>query len=306
MSLEIVNLTKTFGQQDAVHMLSFQARKGEILGFLGPNGAGKSTTMKIATAYMPPTHGTVRVCGMDVTEEETAVRRKIGYLPEHNPLYNDMYVHEFLHFSGHMNGLSGKRLKEGIQQIIRTTGLEREQHKHIGALSKGYRQRVGLAAALLHDPEVLILDEPTSGLDANQVMDMRSLIKHLGKDKTVVFSSHIMAEVEAVCDRVVIINNGKKVADGHFNELKSGQGLQRIETEFEESIDPKLLDQIPGVERIEAIGETGFNLYSKDAKAIRKDIFKVAAQKDLPLVELHLHRNNLEELFRALTHTQEA
>ena len=217
MSVKVEQLTKVYGTQKAIDQISFEAKKGEVLGFLGPNGAGKTTTMKILTGFIPPTEGTAEVCGLSVLEEPLAVRRKIGYLPEHNPLYKDMYVKEYLRFVAGMYQLS--KPKNRIAEMVEMTGLEREQHKPIGALSKGYRQRVGLAQAMLHDPEVLILDEPTSGLDPNQLAEIRALIKKVGEEKTVIFSTHIMQEVQAICDRVVIIRQGELVANDTIDKL---------------------------------------------------------------------------------------
>jgi ABC-2 type transport system ATP-binding protein len=228
MSIKIQNLSKVYGSQKAVDNISFEINKGEIVGFLGPNGAGKSTTMKILTGYIPDTEGTAEVNGFDVKTNPMQVKQTIGYLPEHNPLYLDMYVREFLEFVGSMYGLSGKNLKNRIDEVIELVGLSIEKHKKIGQLSKGYRQRVGIAQALIHDPEVLILDEPTTGLDPNQLVEIRNLIKQIGQNKTVVFSTHIMQEVEAICDRVVIINRGKIVADGNLNELRQGKAMEDV------------------------------------------------------------------------------
>lgn len=228
MSIKIQNLSKVYGTQKAVDNISFEINKGEIVGFLGPNGAGKSTTMKIMTGYIPATEGTAEINGFDVKTNPMQVKQTIGYLPEHNPLYLDMYVREFLEFVGSMYGLSGKNLKNRIDDVIELVGLSIEKHKKIGQLSKGYRQRVGIAQALIHDPEVLILDEPTTGLDPNQLVEIRGLIKQIGQNKTVVFSTHIMQEVEAICDRVVIINRGKIVADGNLNELRQGKAMEDV------------------------------------------------------------------------------
>ncbi len=217
MSVKVEQLTKVYGTQKAIDQISFEAKKGEVLGFLGPNGAGKTTTMKILTGFIPPTEGSAEVCGLSVLEEPIAIRRKIGYLPEHNPLYKDMYVKEYLRFVAGMYQLS--KPKDRIAEMVEMTGLEREQHKPIGALSKGYRQRVGLAQAMLHDPEVLILDEPTSGLDPNQLAEIRALIKKVGQEKTVIFSTHIMQEVQAICDRVIIIRQGELVANDTIDKL---------------------------------------------------------------------------------------
>lgn len=227
MSIKIQNLTKIYGQQKAVDNISFEVNQGEIVGFLGPNGAGKSTTMKIATCYIPATEGSVEVCGYDVQKSSKEVRRNIGYLPEHNPLYLDMYVKEFLSFVGGIYQIKGNQLTHRIEEVIELVGLQIEQKKKIGQLSKGYRQRVGLAQALIHDPKVLILDEPTTGLDPNQLVEIRQVIKNIGKEKTVVFSTHIMQEVEAICDRVVIINKGKIVEDQALSSLvQNGQSLE--------------------------------------------------------------------------------
>jgi ABC-2 type transport system ATP-binding protein len=218
--LKVQNLTKIYATQKAVDNISFEAQKGEIVGFLGPNGAGKSTTMKVATGYLTPTSGTVEVCGYDVLTSPMEVRKNIGYLPEHNPLYLEMYVKEFLEFIGGIYGLKGNFLRTRIEEVIEIFGLGLEAKKKIGQLSKGYRQRVGLAQALIHDPQVLILDEPTTGLDPNQLAEIRAVIRNIGKEKTVIFSTHIMQEVEAICDRVVIINRGKIVENAQLSELK--------------------------------------------------------------------------------------
>jgi len=229
MSIQVTNLIKVYGSQRAVDGISFTLRPGEIVGFLGPNGAGKSTTMKILTGYLKPSAGTARVADFDVTEQPMQSRRSIGYLPEHNPLYMDMYVREFLSFSGKLYGMSGDALKSRVNEMVSLCGLEVEKHKKIGQLSKGYRQRVGLAQSFLHDPSVLILDEPTTGLDPNQILEIRELIRTAGKNKTVLFSTHIMQEVEALCDRVIIINKGKVVNDSSLEKLReSGNSLEDI------------------------------------------------------------------------------
>jgi ABC-2 type transport system ATP-binding protein len=229
MSIRIQNLIKIYGQQKAVNDISFEVKPGEIMGFLGPNGAGKSTTMKITTGYLLATSGRVEVCGFDVALQSMEVRRNIGYLPEHNPLYTEMYIKEFLRFVGALYGLKGEKLTLRVAEMIEICGLEVEQRKKIGQLSKGYRQRVGLAQALIHNPPVLILDEATTGLDPNQILEIRNLIKTVGKEKTVLFSSHIMQEVEAICDRAVIINRGQVVADRTLTDLQSeGQSLEEV------------------------------------------------------------------------------
>ncbi|MCH8317714.1 MAG: ATP-binding cassette domain-containing protein [Bacteroidetes bacterium] len=229
MSIAVNNLTKVFGTQKAVDGISFSVKQGEILGFLGPNGAGKTTTMRVAACYLPPTSGTVTVCGYDVMESSIEVRKSVGYLAEHNPLYTDMYVHEYLQFIGSLYNLKSTKLKSSVEKMIQLCGLSPEQNKKIGTLSKGFRQRVGLAQALIHDPEVLIMDEPTSGLDPNQIIEIREVIKNIGKEKTVVFSTHILQEVEAICDRVVIINEGKIVADSKVADLiKQKSSLESV------------------------------------------------------------------------------
>ena len=229
MSIRIQHLTKLYGAQKAVNDISFDVKPGEIMGFLGPNGAGKSTTMKITTGYLNATSGSVEVCGFDVAKQSMEVRRSIGYLPEHNPLYTDMYIKEFLRFVGALYGLKGEKLRQRVSEMVEICGLELEQNKKIGQLSKGYRQRVGLAQALIHNPPVLILDEATTGLDPNQIIEIRTLIKSVGKEKTVLFSSHIMQEVEAICDRAVIINRGQVVANRTLADLRSeGKPLEEV------------------------------------------------------------------------------
>ncbi len=228
MSIQVTSLTKVYGSQRAVDNISFKLDKGEIVGFLGPNGAGKSTTMKMITGYLPPTKGDISVCGFEVQKQPMEVRKRVGYLPEANPLYYDMYVREYLAFSAGIHGL-GHKAKERIAEMISLTGLTKEAHKRIGALSKGYKQRVGLAQAMMHDPEVLILDEPTSGLDPNQIVEIRELISNIGKEKTVLLSTHIMQEVEAMCSRVIIINSGQIVADDAIEHIKKdGQTLEEV------------------------------------------------------------------------------
>ena len=304
MSIHIQNLTKQYGQQKAVDEISLTVQPGEIVGFLGPNGAGKSTTMKIATGYLPPTDGTVEVNGFDVRTQSMDVRRSVGYLPEHNPLYVDLYVKEYLRFAGLLHGLKGGELSRRIADMIELVGLGREQHKRIGQLSKGYRQRVGLAQALLHNPPVLILDEPTTGLDPNQLADIRQVIREAGRDKTVLFSTHIMQEVEALCDRVVIINRGKIVADGPLSQLRStssGAGVV-VMAEFEgELTDPKLLSTMPGVERVEPLGRGQYRITAQPDTDLRGAIFRLAADRNLTLVGLRQQESSLEGVFKELT-----
>lgn len=315
MSLKVVQLTKTFGKQVAVNAISFEARRGEILGFLGPNGAGKSTTMKIATAYLPPSSGAVQVCGKDVVEDSLAVRRLVGYLPEHNPLYLDMYVREYLHFIGSMYKLSGKKLRLRVQEMIELCGLALEQRKLIGSLSKGYRQRVGLAQALIHDPQVLILDEPTTGLDPNQLGEIRRLIKEISREKTVIFSTHIMQEVQALCDRVVIINRGNIVVDASLEvlnrqSLQQGESGHSVEVEFSDDIDTVLLEQLPEVAVAEPLAKHRYRVKAEEGKGdIRPALFHFACQQGYVLLEMRQlaartvseYGNSLEEIFRNLT-----
>ena len=304
MSLEVIGLSKHYGDQKAVDDISFSAKEGEIVGFLGPNGAGKSTTMKIATCYLPPTDGTVKVAGMDVQQQPLSVRKVIGYLPEHNPLYLEMYVHEYLRFIGSLHGLGGKQLHKRVAEVVNLCGLEREQNKRIQALSKGYRQRVGLAQALVHDPKVLILDEPTTGLDPNQILEIRQLIRNISSRKTVVFSTHIMQEVQALCNRVVIINRGKIVADSPVEMLREGSGKGRmIVVEFEKPIETALLQQIEGIRQIEQPSPNRYVIYAEDDRKLRSRIFRVAADNDLPLIGLRQEETSLESVFQELTAT---
>ncbi len=299
MSLQVNNLTKTYGQQRAVDNISFSINKGEIVGFLGPNGAGKSTTMKVATGYLPPSSGSIVVDGFDVVEQPMQVKKIIGYLPEHNPLYLDMFVHEYLNFIGKVYQIPPSQLKNRTKEIISMCGLEPEQNKLIGSLSKGYRQRVGLAQALIHNPQVLILDEPTTGLDPNQIIEIRKLIKEISKNKTVIFSTHIMQEVQALCDRVIIINHGKIVAD---DELKNLIGQQEnasiIVIEFKEQVSVESLSSIPGVEKVIAVGNQ-FRILSKSD--IRPELIRFASEKNISLLSLKQEENSMEEIFRSLT-----
>lgn len=304
MSIHIQNLTKKYGQQTAVDQISLTVQPGEIVGFLGPNGAGKSTTMKIATGYLPPTDGTVEVNGFDVRTQPMEVRRSVGYLPEHNPLYVDLYVKEYLRFAGSLHGLTGPELSQRTTDMIELVGLGREQHKRIGQLSKGYRQRVGLAQALLHNPPVLILDEPTTGLDPNQLAEIRQVIREAGRDKTVLFSTHIMQEVEALCDRVVIINRGQIVADGPLTQLRSasaGVGVVVV-AEFEGDLaNADVLTGIPGVERVEPLGRGQYRITAGPDTDLRGIIFRLAADQSLTLVGLRQQESSLEGIFKELT-----
>lgn len=288
-----------YGEQKALDNVSFKVKKGEVLGFLGPNGAGKSTMMKIISCFIPPSSGKVSVNGSDIESDSMKVRQLVGYLPESNPLYYDMYVKEYLQFVCGLYGIKTD-VKERIERMIAKTGLEREQHKKIGQLSKGYKQRVGIAQALIHDPEILILDEPTSGLDPNQLQDIRALIKELGKDKTVMFSSHIMQEVEAVSDRVIIIDKGKLVTDRAVGTNSSGIG-QKVKVEFEKEIDVKSLFQLDGVQNV--THESGF-AYMVEANSdsdVRKAVANWAKDNDVLVITLQLIDENLEDVFRKHT-----
>ncbi len=298
MSIEVNHLFKYYGEQAAVQDISFNVAAGEIVGFIGPNGAGKSTTMKIITGFIPSSSGDVKVCGMPVNEDSMQTRQLIGYLPEHNPLYLDMYVKEYLEFVGKIYKV--KNLKARTEEMIHAVGLDVEQNKKIGALSKGYRQRVGLAAAIIHDPQVLILDEPTSGLDPNQLVDIRELIKKIGKEKTVMLSTHIMQEVEAICDRVVIINKGRIVANDTASVLQQSMSLQTVYVEFEGSVSKGMLAKIPHVGKVEAVKE-GWLIETRDDIDLRKEISLFAQKNDLLVLTLRAEEKSLEEVFKELT-----
>jgi len=302
MSLQLKKLTRRYGEQTAVNEISFDIREGEIVGFLGPNGAGKSTTMKIATGFLPPTSGEAWVGGFNVVERPMEVKRITGYLPEHNPLYLDLYVHEYLGFIGRLYGLRGKRLSDRVKEIVDLCGLRPEQNKRIEALSKGYRQRVGLAQALIHDPKVLILDEPTSGLDPNQLMEIRRLIKTISEKKTVLFSTHIMQEVQALCDRVIIIKQGSIVADNKLEHiLKSHGNTEAIVVQFNTSINVEELRLIPGVSEILALENFTYKVISNGTADLRPEIFRFAADHNLSLIGLRQEEHSLENIFRDLT-----
>lgn len=307
MSLQIRNLTKIYGQQRALNDISFDVRQGEIVGFLGPNGAGKSSTMKIATCYLPPSSGKVMVGGFDVVEQPMKVKQITGYLPEHNPLYLDLYVHEYLNFIGGLYGLSRQRLKQRVGEMIELCGLSQEQNKRIEALSKGYRQRVGLAQALIHDPSVLILDEPTSGLDPNQLVEIRKLIRDVSHKKTVIFSTHIMQEVQALCDRVVVINKGEIVADNTLNNLLRKEGSSATVTvEFEGGVVAEQLKLLPGVKEVYLVEGFKFRVVGHDNADLRPELFRFAADNRLSLLGLKQEENSLENIFRDLTTATEA
>ena len=298
MSISVKELTKTYGKQNAVDAISFEVKKGEIVGFLGPNGAGKSTTMKIITGFLPANNGEVKVCDTDINDDPESTKQKIGYLPEHNPLYLDMYVKEYLLFVAGIYKVKNK--KQRVAEMIELCGLQVEQHKKISALSKGYRQRVGLAQALIHDPEVLILDEPTTGLDPNQLVEIRNLIKTIGKEKTVLFSSHIMQEVQAISDRVIIINAGKLVADDTMGDLQQiKKDIQVFTLELEESINEDLLRSINGVQTVKTTSSGTFIIEAEED--IRKALNKWIAEKDLTLLTLKKEERSLEQIFQQLT-----
>jgi len=301
MSIKVSGLTKVYGTQLAVDHISFELKKGEIVGFLGPNGAGKSTTMKMITGYLPPTDGTAEVSGFDIQKNPMDVRRRVGYLPEANPLYYDMYVREYLEFSAGIHGLS-KDKKDRIAAMISQTGLTKEAHKKIGALSKGYKQRVGLAQAMLHDPEVLILDEPTSGLDPNQIVEIRELISRIGKEKTVLLSTHIMQEVQAMCSRVIIISNGNIVADDSIERLQQGStGRGAVLVTFESAVDRNALRAITNADSVEDMGNRRWKLYTGKPEELRKEIMKWALEHDVNISSMQQESQSLEDVFRNLT-----
>ena len=300
MSVIIKNLTKLFGKQAAVDNISFTVNKGEILGFLGPNGAGKSTTMKIAAGYLAPSSGSVEIAGYDIATHSLKVREKTGYLPENNPLYLDMYVKEYLGFLGKVHGI--RNFGQRVSEMIKITGLEEDQNKCIGQLSKGFRQRVGLAQTLIHDPEILIMDEPTSGLDPNQIIEIRQLIKTLSRNKTVILSTHIMQEVQALCNRVLIINKGKIVVDSPINELLSSAKDEKIiRIEFSDRPNPDLFRNLPGFMKIETEGEKVIRLTVKRDSNAQAEVFRIAAENNLPVIGLSQEENTMESIFKDLT-----
>jgi ABC-2 type transport system ATP-binding protein len=300
MSIEVADLLKQYGEQKAVNHISFTVNKGEIVGFLGPNGAGKSTTMKMITGYLQPDSGKATVCGIDVSADPVAAKKKIGYLPEANPHYPDMYVREYLSFIAGVHKLSD--VKTAVERVISLTGLTVESKKKIGQLSKGYKQRVGLAAALIHDPEVLILDEPTSGLDPNQIIEIRNVIKEQGKNKTVLFSSHILQEVEAICDRVIIINKGNLAADDTIQNLQRGkQELHLVTVQFKETVGKELFADIISITRIHQAAAGNWQLETTDPDAVRKQLLTLAVERNLNIVSLQTAENSLEDVFRNLT-----
>ena len=300
MAISVSQITKLYGQQKALDNVSFEIGTGEVVGFLGPNGAGKSTMMKILTCFIPPTSGEARVCGFDIREQPMEVRRNVGYLPEHNPLYLDLYVREYLDFVAGIHGLKDRG--QQVRRMIDMVGLGREQHKRIGQLSKGYRQRVGLAQAMIHDPRVLILDEPTSGLDPNQLVEIRSLIKDLGKKRTVMLSTHIMQEVEAICDRVVIIDRGTVVADDKASSLRSAtHRREALEVGFDGAVAAHALRHIPGVEQVRRADGHSWVLVHQQGQDVRPAVFQFAVDHGRKVLGMQRSERGLEEVFKELT-----
>ena len=300
MSIKVANLSKVFGAQTAVNKISFEIGGGSIVGFLGPNGAGKSTTMKMLSTYISPTSGTATVCGFDVTEQAMEVRKHVGYLPESNPLYFDMYVREYLEFAAGVHRLPNK--KSRVEEMISMTGLQKEVKKKIGTLSKGYKQRVGLAQAMIHDPKVLILDEPTSGLDPNQIVDIRDLIIALGKEKTVLLSTHIMQEVQAMCSRVIIINNGNVVADDAIGNIQAGKQQQAgLVVEFDKAVRKENLEQLKQASAVLNLDHNRWLLQTAQPELLRKELMAWSLKEDIALLSLQNSNQSLEDAFRDLT-----
>lgn len=300
MSIVVNNITKIYGEQKALNNVSFEIKEGEIVGFLGPNGAGKSTMMKIITGYLPQTHGSVQVVGLEMQENALDLKQQIGYLPEHNPLYLEMYVWEFLEFSANLTRV--KNPKERIAEVIELVGLGKEQNKIIESLSKGYRQRVGLAHAILHDPKVLILDEPTTGLDPNQIVEIRNLIREIGKNKTVMLSTHIMQEVEAICSRVIIINEGNIVADKPIEQINEvSEDYQMVKIQFDAKVDESLFSSIKEVLEVKLVGENTFELKARGDQDVRPKLFALAVENEIGVLELTLIEKQLEQVFHDLT-----
>ncbi len=301
MSIVVSTVSKIYGSQKAVDNISFELKKGEIVGFLGPNGAGKSTTMKMICGYLPPTSGNIKVCGHDIYTQPMEVRQSIGYLPESNPLYYDMYVREYLEMSAGIHKL-GSKSKARIEEMIDLTGLNKEAHKKIGMLSKGYKQRVGLAQAMLHNPQVLILDEPTTGLDPNQIIEIRELITRIGKEKTVLLSTHIMQEVQAMCSRVIIINNGTIAADDSIDKIQQTNTKQDIVlVSFESVIDNKLLSSLKHIQKIESAGNNRWKLFTDKPDELRKEVMQLALNNNLNISAISTETISLEDVFRTLT-----
>jgi ABC-2 type transport system ATP-binding protein len=301
MSIDIINLSKYYGEQAVLDNITLSLKPGQITGLLGPNGAGKSTLMKIMACFIPPTNGSVSVYGYDVMKDSLKVRHMIGYLPENNPLYLEMYVREFLLFIAGLNNF-GKKSKSRVEELIAITGLTAESNKKIGTLSKGYKQRVGLAQALIHNPKVLILDEPTSGLDPNQLTEIRNLIREIGLTRTVLFSTHIMQEVEAVCQRIIIINKGKIVADDETGNISTGvRGKEFITVEFETVVDPIKLSLISGVTKVTLLTSNKFELEAVTGNDIRAEVFRYAVEQNWVVVAMQKEEHHLEDVFRSLT-----
>lgn len=299
MSIIVEEISKAYGEQKALDKVSFQIEPGEVVGFLGPNGAGKSTMMKILTCFIPQSSGKAKVCGFDVNEDTIEVRKNVGYLPEHNPLYHDMYVKEYLSFVAGLHRLSGK--KQVVEKVIEKVGLQVEQDKKIGALSKGYRQRVGLAQAIIHDPKVLILDEPTTGLDPNQIIEIRNLIKELGKEKTVMMSTHIMQEVEAICDRVIIINKGVIAAnDKATSMLNAKEETQVITIELNGQLLEDRIAQLEGVKQVQKL-DNGYRIFAKGQSDIRPKLFQLAVENNVEILTLRKEEQSMEQIFKELT-----
>ncbi len=303
MSIRVEGIQKRYGNQQAVGNVSFELQRGEIVGFLGPNGAGKSTTLKMITGYVQPDAGTIQVEGLSVAEHPLEVRKKIGYLPEANPLYYDMYVREYLQFIAGVHHLPAP--EKAINQVIEMTGLTREAHKRCGQLSKGYKQRVGLAAALVHNPPVLILDEPTSGLDPNQIVEIREVIRKQGADKTILFSSHILQEVEAICDRVIILHQGKVVADNRIRQLQQEENsAQVLEVQLREEVAEQEWREVPGVQQLIAMGGGRYRISTQDAEQLSRALMQWTVQKGYTLLSFQREESSLEDVFRQLTSQQ--
>jgi ABC-2 type transport system ATP-binding protein len=302
MSISVQSLQKVYGQQTAVNNISFSVNQGEIVGFLGPNGAGKSTTMKILTGYLKPDGGTATIAGIDVTRDPLSAKARIGYLPESNPLYYDMYVREYLQFMADVHNIADK--KGRINAVISQVGLSPESHKKIGQLSKGYKQRVGLAAALIHDPEVLILDEPTTGLDPNQIIEIREVIRSLGAQKTILFSTHILQEVEAVCNRVIIINKGNLIADNNLKDLQARHSKPVIRVQFKEALEAQWLERsITSLTALRKINTNEWELEATDPAEAKKQLMALSMEQNLNIVSLQSTDQSLEDVFRSLTHS---
>ncbi|MBN8669710.1 MAG: gliding motility-associated ABC transporter ATP-binding subunit GldA [Chitinophagales bacterium] len=301
MSIVVSAVSKIYGSQRAVDNISFELKKGEIVGFLGPNGAGKSTTMKMICGYLPPTSGNIKVCGHDIYTQPMEVRQSIGYLPESNPLYYDMYVREYLEMSAGIHKL-GSKSKARIEEMIELTGLNKEAHKKIGMLSKGYKQRVGLAQAMLHNPQVLILDEPTTGLDPNQIVEIRELITRIGKEKTVLLSTHIMQEVQAMCSRVIIINNGVIAADDSIDKIQQTNTKQDIVlVSFESMVEQTALNNLKYVQKVESAGNNRWKLFTNKPDELRKEVMQMALNNNLNISAIATETVSLEDVFRTLT-----